>query len=272
MFGKLFEKKQNETKKVYCEIYGDETSIENTVVLTKIDGVIVLKNLNNPTIDLNSRIINFNGNQSLKYYSELTVPEDLKQIFGRVFSIVNDEDDIEQSTAIMSDRGIKHYSGNKLFPFAEHIENGIEVLQIPPTMFFAVIDNYASLRSKNCDNWNVDYQSIGRKYRFKKVLDEKKENQTFGVPGILMPGYDVAVGDCSQKNINGTGYMYKTDGGFKSINICCNESAVSFCNKNKAVVYYNDFLNDGKLRVLTSHTKSINENLQNPYLFRSSNI
>lgn len=272
MFDKLFGKSQNETKSVHCEVKGTETTIENTVALVKIDGVIALKNFNNPSVDFDSKEIQSMDKPPLKFYSELVVPEDLKPFFGRMFSIINDEDEIEHSTAIMSEEGKKIYSGQKLFPLMEHIKNGVELLQIPPSMFFAVVDTEVSLKNKSCENWHTDFKGLGRKFRYKKILDEKRERQTFGMPGILMPGYDVAVGDCSQKNPNGTGYMYKTDSAFKPIELCCNESAVSFCKKNKAIVYYNDFLNNGKLRVLTPETESINRNLQNSYLFRSLNI
>ena len=272
MIEKLFENKESQSKIVHCEIYGDETSLENTVILVKIDGVIVLKNLNDPTIDFNNRIIYSNGNQSLKFYSELTVPDDLKQLFGRIFSIVNDEDDIEQSTALMSTKGIKNFSGRKLLPFAEHIEKGIEILDIPPTMFFPVIDNHVKSGISTCENWDIDYKSIGIKYRYKNILEEKKEDQIFGIKGILWPGFDVAVSNCCQKNPNGTGYLFKTDRTFKTINFCCNESAVDFCKKNKVIVYYSDFLNNGKLRTLSQYTENVNRKLQNTYLFRSSNI
>ena len=272
MFDKLFGKSQNETKSVHCEENGTETTIENTVALVKIDGIIALRNLNNPSIDFDRNQIQPIDKPPLNFYSELIVPEDLKPIFGRIFSIINDPDEVEQSTAIMSAKGKKIFSGQTLFPFAKHINNGVELLKIPPSMFFPVIDTKTQLRNKTCENWQIEFGGLGRKYRFKNILDEKRQRQTFGMTGILVPGYNVRVGDCSQKNPNGTSYMYKTDGSFKSIELCCNESAVSFCKKNKAIVYYNDFLNKGKLRVLTPETESINRNLQNSYLFRSSNI
>lgn len=272
MLNNLFGKSTSNNHNVYCEITGMESSVEETVVLSKIDGVIALNNFNNPSVDFDNRIIKPIDKPPLRFYSEVFVPEEMKALIGRVFSIVNDEDDIEQSTAIMSTKGQEVYSIQKVYPFIEHITNGVELLQIPNTMFFAVIDTIESGKEKTCSNWNTTYKSIGRKYRYKKILKEVKESQTFGRPGILKPGFDVAVSDCSQKNPNGTGYMYKTDGTFNPIDLCCNESAVSFCIKNKAVVYYNDFLNNGKLRVLTAETEKINRNLQNPYLFRSSNI
>lgn len=272
MLEKLFGKSQTETKIVHCEVTGTETTIENTVAFVKIDGVIALKNFNNPTVDLDRKEIQPIDKPPLKFYSEIIVPEDLKPIFGRLFSIINDEDEKEQSTAIMSLEGKRIFSGQKLFPLIEHIKNGVEFLQVPPSMFFVIIDTQTSFKTEKCENWKIDFKGLGRKYKFKNIISEKKESQTFGIPGILMPGFDVAVSDCSQKNLKGTGYSYKTDGSYKSIDLCSNESAVSFCKKNKAIVYYNDFLNNGKLRVLTPETNSINRNLQNDFLYRSSNI
>jgi hypothetical protein len=146
------------------------------------------------------------------------------------------------------------------------------MVQIPNTMFVAVIDNVSNVKKLNCQQWNIGYNSIGSKYRYKKIIKEDRQPQTFGRPGILMPGFNVAVSDCSQKNPQGTGYLFKTDDNFQQANFSCNESAVEFCQKNNCLVYYLDFLNDGKLRILTAYTQDVNKKLQNPYLFRSSNI
>jgi len=259
----------NNSKKVYCEITGAETSLDNTIVLVKIDGVIALKNFNNPVVDFENKIIQSSGKPPLNFYSEIIVPDDLKQIFGRMFSIIDDEDDIEQSTAVMSIEGQKIFSGQKLFPFMEHITNGIELLKIPSTMFFAVIDSRTKLHTKECENWNINYKGLHRKYRFKNIIEENREQF---IPGVLMPGFDIAVSDRSEKNPNGNDYHYKTESKFNSIDLCCNESAVSFCEKNNTIVYYNDFINNGKLRLLTANTVSINKNLQNQYLYRSLNF
>ena len=45
-----------------------------------------------------------------------------------------------------------------------------------------------------------------------------------------------------------------------------------YCKKNNSLVYFIDFMNGGKMRVLSEYTESINNNLQNHYKFRSSNI
>ena len=203
-FGKSPENSHNEPKNVHCEITGNETTLENTVVLVKIDAVIALKNLSNPLIDFDNKIIKPIDKPPLKFYSELVVPSDLKGIFGRIFSIINDKDEIEISTAIMSQEGQKVYSGRNLIPFIEHINNGIELLNLPKTMFFAVIDTISPTNTKTCENWKINYKGLGPKYRFKGIINEKTEKQTFGFPSILFPGFDVAVSDCAQKNPNGT--------------------------------------------------------------------
>jgi len=51
----------NNSKKVYCEITGAETSVDNTIVLVKIDGIIALKNFNNPMVDFENKIIQSSG-------------------------------------------------------------------------------------------------------------------------------------------------------------------------------------------------------------------
>ena len=139
-------------------------------------------------------------------------------------------------------------------------------------MFHTVIDNSTSLKVRECENWNINYNTIGNKYRFKNVLREMKNELTFGYASPLFPGFDIGVSDCSDKNPNGTGYQFKTDQSYQKISLCSNESAVDYCKKNNAIVFYNDFLNKGKLRALNAYTESINRNLQNNYLFRSSNI
>ena len=111
--------------------------------------------------------------------------------------------------------------------------------------------------------WNFN------KYRFKKIITQKKENLSFGYQAILLPPYNIGVSDATEKNPNGNSYNYETDNNFKKIDLCCNESAVDFCEKNHSLIYYNDFLNNGKLRVLTPETLEINKNLQNVYLCRS---
>ena len=89
---------------------------------------------------------------------------------------------------------------------------------------------------------------------------------------MLPAGFNVGISDCTENNPNGTNYAFQTDKSFKKVNLCSNESAVDFCKQNNAIIYYNDFLNKGKLRVLTSQTEEINRNMKNPYLYRSSNI
>jgi len=259
----------NNLKKTHCEITGFETSIENTVALVKIDGVIALKNLDKPIIDFEKKIIYSKGKKPVNFYSEVFVPKDLKQIFGKIFSIVNDVDDIEQSTAVMSNDGQDLFSGQKLFAFMKDINDGIQIINIPSTLFFPVIDSETKLVSKQCENWDINYSGLHGKYRYKKII---KENREQFIPGVLMPGYDIAVSDRSDLNPNGKDYHFKTDSKFNSLDVCCNESAVSFCEKNFTIVYYNDFINNGKLRILIPETVKLNLNLQNAYLYRSLNF
>jgi hypothetical protein len=271
MFNKIFGSTTKETKTVHCEETGKPSSLSDTVVLTKINGVIAFNNLNNPQIDTDEKLIYSSGKPPIKYYSEIIVPDDLKGIMGRLFSIIDDEDELEQTTCVISPDGRRLHTEEQLIPFIDYVKQ-YEVVRLPDTMFVALVDNSTKTKMQTCDNWGMEYCSVGRKYRFKKILQEKREQQTFGTPGILWPGFDVAVGDCSQKNVHGTGYLFKTDNNFQNVNLACNESAVDYCIKNKCLVYYNDFLNNGKLRILSAYTEDINRKLQNPYLFRSSNI
>jgi len=257
--------------KVHCEITGQTSSIVDTVVLTKINGIILLKNLESPEIYEAEKVIISYPKPPIKYYCELEVPFDHQSLLGRIFAIVDDEDELEQTTSILSSEGRRIYMGQQLFRFVEQAGDN-QVLILPDTMFMAVVDNEATTNVETCAAWKVAYNSAGRKYRFKKILQEKKEAQTFGYPGILWPGFDVAVGDCSPKNLQGTGYLFKTDNNFQNVNLCSNESAVDFCKQENCLIYYNDFLNKGKLRILSPNTEDINTKLQNPYLYRSLNF
>ena len=273
MFKNLFGKNTHKTeKKVHCEITGAEAQINDTKALVRINGIIPLKNLINPKIDFENKVIHPDGKPPLKFYSELIVPDDLKIFFGPIYSIIDDLDDIESSTTILSEEGQNMFSGQGLIIFAKHIENGAEVIKIPETMFHAVIDTQSSFKNVECANWKVNYNSKGSKYRFKNIVKKMECDVEYGYPMPLFPSFDIGVSDCSDKNPKGTNYLFSTDNSYQKINLCCNESAVEFCKKNNTIVYYNDFLNKGKLRVLTSHTESINKKLQNKYLFRSSNI
>jgi hypothetical protein len=197
----------------------------------------------------------------------------LKQVLGELYAIVADEDEVEQSTHILSDEGINVFMGKQLIILIEYLQQ-YELINIPDTMFFVSANDTTNfkMQNKTCDNWGIGYPSLGKKYMVKKVLDSKTQSQTFGQPNILWPPFDVGVGDCSAKNPNGTGYLFKTDRNFVPINFCSNESAVDYCNKNNSLVYYTDFMNEGKMRLLTKYTESINKNLQNDYRFRSSNM
>ena len=232
----------------------------------------MLKNTNNASVDLDKMEIHSADRLPQPFYSELLVSGYAKRHLGRLFSIVNDSDDLEHSTALLSEEGRDLFFENTILPLQEHADNGAGILQIAPTVFFPIIDTRTTLRSQTCEFCKSEYKGLGNKYRYKLIIDEISESITFGLPGILTHGFDIAVSDCNKNNVNGTGYSYKTDGVFKQVNLCCNECAVSFCQDPGAIIYYNDFLNKGRLRVLTPLTEVINKNLGSPYLFRSLNI
>lgn len=273
MFKNLFKSnKSSSLKTVHCEITGAEAGMNNIIGLVRINGVIALKNLKNPVIDHDEKIIYSDKRPPFEFYSELFVPEKLKDDFGKLYTIIDDPDEIEKSSAILSEHGKIVFAAQSLAVFEEHIENGAELIKIPDHLFLAVIDTTASFSDKNCENWNCKFNSTGNKYRFKKVVHEFKTEVTLGYPSILAPGFDVGIGDCSNKNPNGTSYMFRTEQPFQKIDLCSNESAVDYCKKNNVIIYYNDFMNKGQVRVLTRYTESINRNLKNGYLFRSSNF
>lgn len=273
MFKNLFKSnKSNSLKTVHCELNGTETGINNITGLVRINGVIAIKNLKNPKIDYDNKVINSDKKPPIKFYSDLYVPERIKDMFGPLYSIIDDLDEVEKSDTIMSEEGKIIFTAQNLGLFAEHIGNGAELIRIPDHLFISVIDTTASFSSKNCENWNCEYNSSGNKYRYKRIVKEFKTEATFGHPPVLAPGFDVGVSDCSNKNPNGTNYMFRTQPPFEKINLCSNESAVDYCKKNNVIIFYNDFMNKGQVRVLTRYTETINRNLKNGYLFRSSNI
>lgn len=260
-------------KTVHCEMNGKETLIDKTRVLTKISGIINLKLFDNPIIDNNQKVIFSDNKQPIKFYTKVHMPEDLKRAYGEFYATVEDEEEVEQSIHILSDDGINYFMGNQLLKLIPYLKE-YELISFPKEMFFVSANNISNFKTqtRTCDNWNITYPSLGKKYMVKKILETKIEKQTFGMIGILWPGFDVAFGDSSQKNPNGTGYLFKTDRNFTPINFCSNESAVDYCTKNDSLAFYTDFMNNGKMRVLSKYTESINQNLQNYYKFRSSNI
>jgi hypothetical protein len=270
MFEKIFGSSRP-AKSVHCEITGNPCTLSETVVLTRIKGVIFLKNIPNADLDERQRIIT-SGRQQLDYYSEISVPNKLKSVLGRVFSMVGDDpDDIEQTTAVISESGKEIYANQILRSFVNYCDE-YTGLHIPDDQFISVIVNKSDSRAKNCVNWGLEYESVGTKYRLKKILEERREKEQFGKIGLLIPGFEVAIGDCCEKNPNGTSYQFKTENKFEKLDLCCNESAVDYCKSHKSLIYYTDFINKGKIRVLSPYTEDINRKLQNNYLFRSSNI
>lgn len=268
-----------ETKKtVHCEMNGKETTIDKTRVLTKINGIINLQLFQNPEVDYAEKVIYSSNKPPINFYNQISTPADLKIIFGDLFSIVDDEDEVEQSTNILSDEGMKVFMGRQLMKIHPDYFKKYEVIKFPDTMFFVSANETSNFNTQNkvCDNWGVTYKSIGKKYFIKKILETKTETMRFGYmglgSGVLWPGFDVGLSDVSEKNPNGNGYQFKTEKNFTTINLCSNESAVDYCIKNNCLAYYTDFMNGGKMRVLAEYTESINKNLQNDYRFRSSNL
>ena len=95
-------------KTVHCERKGNETYLEKTRVVTKINGVINLKLFDNPQIDFEEKMIHSSNKPPIKFFSELYIPTDLKHLLGDLFATVVDEDELEQSTHILSDEGRKN--------------------------------------------------------------------------------------------------------------------------------------------------------------------
>jgi hypothetical protein len=271
MFKKLFESTSKDTKEVSCEVTAKNATLSDTVSFVKINGIIIPKNFQNPEIDFDSKTIYSATKPPIQYYREILVPNELQPVFGRLFAMVEDEDEIEISTGIVSQEGINHFTGKSLLPLIQYVQQA-ELLKIPESMFFAIISKEEKLLKKKCENWNLEFEGIERKYMYKKILDTRKDKQQYGIPGLLIPGWDVGISDVSQKHPQGHGYLFKTDKTFKPINLCSNESAVSYCKKNNVLIYYNDFQNNGKLRLLSEYTPEVNKNLQNVYVYRSSNV
>jgi len=269
MFKKLFQ--TNENHDVACEMSGRKVDIVNTVSLVRIHEIIIAKNIPNAIIDTNAKAIYAENKRPLHYYQEIIIPEEFRFMFGRLFVNIEDEDEIEASTAILSEHGINGFSFNSLQHIMPYLDKHV-ILKLPNTMFFAIVSREEQIHKKICENWNVEYSGYGKKYMSKKILDFKRDSQELGMLSILLPGWDVGFTDVNQKNPKGNNYEFKTDKKFIPINLCSNESAVEYCKKNNVLIYYNDFLNGGKLRVLSEYTPETNRNMKNPYLYRSSNI
>ena len=264
-------------KTVHCEINGNETSIDKTRVLTKISGVINIKMFDNPRVDDIQKVIHSDSKPPIKFYAKIHTPQNLKGVLGELYATVVDEDEVEQSTHILSDEGINVFMGRQLIKLIDYVKQ-YELIKFPDTIFFVSANDISNfkIQNKTCDNWSVNYPSVGKKYFTKKILETITEPMKYGYiglgSGVLWPGFDVGLSNVSEKNPNGNGYQFKTDKNFIPINLCSNESAVDYCIKNNCLAYYTDFMNGGKMRVLSKYTESINKNLQNDYRFRSSNL
>jgi hypothetical protein len=265
------------TNKYHCEKNGKETSIEKTRVLTKINGIINLKLFQNPEIDFEQKTILSLNKPPIKFFTKINTPPDLKEIIGDLFATVEDSDEPEQSTCILSDEGIKYLMGSQLIKLIPHLKN-YELIKFPEKMFFVSANNTDNFnpQTKKCENCGINYPSVGKKYMSKLIFETYKETIKLGhlqlSNGILKYGFDVAFSDVSEKNPNGTLYQFKTDNNFKAVNLCSNECSIEYCNKNNCIIYYIDLMNGGKMRILSKYTPDINEKLQNLYKFRSSSI
>ena len=256
---------------IHCEKTGRQTTLSNTRLTTKIKGVINLNKLDDPYVDSDKRLIHTTTKHPIRFFEKIYVPTDLKKDIGDLYSIIDDYDEPEQSTNILSDIGIDYFMGNQLIRLKDYLKE-YEIINFPETMFFVSATNPSNTTQKKCECCDSIYHSIGKKYMTKKILNERKDVGRFGEQGVLWQGFDVGFTDLSDKNPIGTSYSFETDKIFNSVNLCSNECAVDFCKKNHVLIYYNDFLNMGKLRLLSKYTESINTNLVNDYKFRSSNL
>jgi hypothetical protein len=263
---KMFENEK--IKSVHCELSGEVATLKDLKVLTKIDGIINLKLFVNPKIDWNNKVINSDKLPPVKFYSEIEIPEYLKHFCTNLFSFVDDETQIEKSTHIISQESELSYMSKKIMNIIPYLES-YEKIQFSKSAFWVVKN--VLLDKLNCENCNIEYNSIGIKYRSSKINKIEIEKQN--IKGLnLNKGYDLAVTDCCDKYPNGTVYFYKVDFNMTPINLCSNECAVDFCDKNNSLVFIKDNLIDGNVRVLCKHTKDINLNLENEYLYRSIKI
>jgi hypothetical protein len=127
MFDKFF-KTRTDNRTVHCEETGDEASLNNLRVLTKIKGVINLRAFRDPEVDYSDKLIYSVGKPPVKYFSKLHVPAKLYSVLGDLFSIVDDEDDPEQSTALLSDDGLDKFMGSELLKLCDYLvkeRNGV---------------------------------------------------------------------------------------------------------------------------------------------------
>lgn len=258
------------TKKVvHCEMTGKETSIDKTRVLTRINGVINIKLFENPEVDLVNKIIYSTNKPPISFFVKIHTPTDLKEVLGEFYAIVENTNELEQSTHILSDEGVKVFMGRQLMKLIDYIDKS-EIITFPKTMFFTSINDLSEfyLQNKTCKNWKLPYSGFEKKYMEKKIKQSKIQNQISKIDSF-QPGFDIIISDHSAKNPNGTVYSFKTEGEFRFSDFCSNESAVNYCTKNNVLIFYKDFMNGGKIRVLSKHTESINTKLQNDYKFRS---
>lgn len=264
----------NEKVPKHCELNATKSSIEETRIITKIKGIINLKVLKNPEVDFLNKVIKSGNKPPIEYLVKLNVPYELRSNLGELYSTNIDEDEIEQSTCILSEEGINIFMKRQITPLIEYLAT-YEILNFPDKMFFGSINdlNEFNLNNAICSNCGIPYKTTGNKYKRKNIQEYRKDRMEDELPEILESDYfDLSITDCSEKDMTGYIYSFKTDKHFLKIDLCSNECAVESCIKENSVIYYNDFLLKGVLRVLTKDTVSMNTKLKNHYRYRSLNI
>ena len=213
---------------VHCEIKGDKTELTNTVVLTKVNGIFISKNFVNSRINSEEKILYSDNKPPVNFYEQLEVPYELDSVLGSLFATVEDIEDPEQSTAILSAEGLNIFMGRQLVKLINYASQ-YEHISIPETMFFvSATRNTQNAKLKTCQTCESSYYSTGRKYLSKKILMEKVVPGKFGELGILWPGFDVAFTDLSDKHPIGNGYMFSLEKNFIPNIFCSNDCAVSY--------------------------------------------
>lgn len=272
MLHKFFQSFTKKKHQYSCEKTGDECVLEDTKVLTRINAVFTTKHMKNIRVMMNERKIYSDTKPPISFYAKMELPRAIENTLGETYFTIADENDIEETTALLAEHGKLAVLIQQTARFAHYFENNDRV-EFPEThFFFNVSDLKVYQPNATCQCCHKSYYAVNNKYRFKKILETKQQAGEFGNIGIIFPGFDSGVSDISDKNRKGTYYFFKTDKAFNKVNLCSNECAVEYCKINKVAVYFNDFINGGKLRMLVEQTPQINEAIKNSYKYRSSNL
>lgn len=270
IFKNLFsDSSSHQSNHLHCEVTGEQTNLDNTFPIIKIDGIIVLNNFHNPEIDPHSRVIYSTGSPPVPFYKEIDLPEEVKKSSGRLFAKVHDKDEIEMSTSIISEKGINKFTTKNINLFKRFFHS--KIVMFPYSFCVPIISKNENLQEKTCINCKKKYLGVYRKYMSKRILKMKKREEEYGIMQPFPFDYDITISDVAPLHKEGYRYLFKTEKKFISVSICSNECSVQYCKQNNTLIYYNDFINKGKLRILSEYTPDINENLKNLYTYRSSN-